>query len=123
MATEEKVDALAIVKETVESWESEYKLSIHETECKVDTSRTFVVICSKPTPTRPVPDCVVNVHVSVDEAGEQPVLTFKGEDAYAACGVAGWWLVITRSCTPTSQLRIRRMCTRAPSNLRPWRIP
>ena len=68
------------VEAAVASWKSAYKTSIHETESKDAGAATFVVICSKPTQTRPVPDCVANVHVRVDDVGEggSSVLTYQG---------------------------------------------
>lgn len=76
------------VEAAVASWKSAYKTSIHETESKDAGAATFVVICSKPTQTRPVPDCVANVHVRVDNVGEggSSVLTYQGAFGRLACG-------------------------------------
>ena len=74
-----RTPAQAVAEAAVKSWGTSYGVSLKETECADAGCSTFVAICSKPTKTRPVPECVANVHIVVDETGEEPTVSYRSE--------------------------------------------
>lgn len=132
----DSVGARKLVSTTVKKWKTAYMFTIKEEEvgsgggsgsggagggagASTAGRFRFLVIASKPTATRPIPECVVNVHVNVDatKGADDVVLTYSSKQAMpqkssnnkppvAHCSA------LRLSCvTHPKQLRMRHMCT------------
>lgn len=138
----DSVGARKLVSTTVKKWKTAYMFTIKEEEvgsgggsgsggagggagASTAGRFRFLVIASKPTATRPIPECVVNVYVNVDatKGADDVVLTYSSKQAMLQtsnatdCLPTTSHLLLTAPAlrlpcvTPPQQLRMRHMCT------------